>query len=101
MFRAVISVVVYISISFFFHFVVVDYLLFAIVYLLCIGRYLSASGGGFIGGPFLLHSLVFRESKSHPLRHFDVPTGAIFLGIDERILMELMNTETNRAMSEL
>jgi hypothetical protein len=57
-------------------------LLFALVVyqLFCIVRYLSASGGGFVGGPFLLHGLVFRESKSHPLRHFDVSTGAIFLG---------------------
>jgi hypothetical protein len=40
---------------------------------------LSTRGGGFLRSPFLLHGLMFRKPKSHPLRHFNVPSRAIFL----------------------
>jgi hypothetical protein len=65
----------------FVRYIPISFFLFFSFCCLFIVIYLSASGGSFLRGPFLLHGLVFRKSKSHPLRHFDVPTGAMFLGM--------------------
>jgi hypothetical protein len=62
----------------FVRYIPISFFLFFSFCCLFIVIYLSASGGSFLRGPFLLHGLVFRKSKSHPLRHFDVPTGAMF-----------------------
>ena len=45
---------------------------------------LSTRGSRFFRGPFLLHSLVFRKSESHPLCHFDVTARTVFLMSKER-----------------
>lgn len=45
----------------------------------CSYQRLSTCGGRFFRSSFLLHGLVFRKSKSHPLCHLDVSASAIFL----------------------